>query len=244
MSVEVLTPEPGFAISRVESRRIADELDRQVASIWASETVRRPGEVFDGLICSVAEATPASIEVFETRYRYFLAQRRDPELRSLLDIRPLAVSGVLICQDGLVLGRRSGTVEQDRGLWELVPAGVLDPSRRNPVGRPDPVAQLMDELHEEIGLSAHHILLPPQLLAIVVDHDDGVIDLTYCLRTPATADEIAAFVDLHPREHDEIRVVPLHVFLDELERGSLSLSDAGLAIAVAARRAGLFDAGH
>jgi 8-oxo-dGTP pyrophosphatase MutT (NUDIX family) len=102
----------------------------------------------------------------------------------------------------------------------------------------------MDELHEEIGLSAHHILLPPQLFAIVIDHEDGVIDLAYCIRTPARADEIAAFVGLRPREHEEICVVPLQVFLDELERGSLSLSDAGLAIAGAARRAGLFDAGH
>jgi hypothetical protein len=93
VSVDVLTPAPGFAISRVEPRWIADELERRVTSIWTSETVRRPDDVFDGLICSVAEATPASIRFFESRYRYFLAQRRDPELRPLLDIRPLAASG-------------------------------------------------------------------------------------------------------------------------------------------------------
>ncbi len=144
-------------------------------------------------------------------------------------VRPLGVTGLLLCPQGLVLGRRSATLAITAGLWEAAPAGGLD--------RPDPAAVVLCELQEELGLAPDRI---ETMIAcgLVEDLDSGIADIIFKLTTKASADEILAARCLNgAAEYDELVVVALDNIPDFLARHSskilpslsLMITAAGLA---------------
>src|SRR6267143_3944078 len=148
----------------VEIRALESELTpppsvaRKVDKIWADACARHGTSLTDGKLFSLAHevgAVPDRALVGRfVRYRYSLAQRLDTTLRDVLQVRPLAVTAAVFCLDGLVVGKRPEFVPVDGGLWEIVPAGGLEPDCLLPGGRVDPVIQLEKELREELGIAS------------------------------------------------------------------------------------------
>ena len=138
------------------------EVLERVATIWEAEKSKRGKALFNGSLFSIDSVSPTEITGWLAEYRWFLAQRRDPALRRALCVHPLGVTGVLCCADGVVLGRRAGSVEMDAGLWELVPSGSVDGSVTGPDGEIDLRGHLLTELKEEIGISEVEIAAPPR----------------------------------------------------------------------------------
>jgi len=176
---------------------IAPELAEAVADEWRQARAERPA-LFDGPLFSVLSWDGAELVGAFMGYRHFVAQRRLPELRASLRIRPLAVSGLLECADGIVFGRRGDTT-QDAGLWELVPSGGIDAA---PEGIVDPAAHLRREAAEELGL--HDLAVDPPFAA-VEDEGSGVLDIAMVARSPLDAAAILAA----PRsaEYGELAVI-------------------------------------
>jgi HAD superfamily hydrolase (TIGR01509 family) len=200
----------------------------RVDEIWAARTLADPA-LFDGPILGLIRHDRRRLEVAEMRYRHVLARRAEPGLGGLgLDVRPLAVTAVLLCPQGVVLGRRDSSVAADAGVWEALPAGGLS--------QPDPRAQVAEELSEELGLGPEAV---GRLRArgLVADRASGVVDMVFLLETPLAFAAIeAAWRSGGRREHRELAVVPLDglgTFLERQGGNTLPALKGMLSIALA-----------
>jgi 8-oxo-dGTP pyrophosphatase MutT (NUDIX family) len=154
------------------------DLERKVKDLWAEALARNPA-LFDGPILLAAASGENGLILRQARYRHMLAARRDESVKIAIGGRPLAVSGLLSCRDGLLFGQRSAEVSQDPGHWELVPSGGVE--------RPDLAAQILKELEEEIGLTADQVTVGAPLGLIA---DEEVIDVVLPLTTALSAQAI------------------------------------------------------
>ena len=156
----------------------------RVEEIWDLERERRGTHLTNGQIYTLAEYRPAYLLIQPSEYRYVLARRRAPNLKNEgLSVQALAVTGILLCTDGLVLGRRGSVVTDDAGLWEPAPAGGLS--------KPDPTAQILEELEEELGISKAEVEAV-EVCGLVEDVDSSVFDIVFRLNTGLTAQEVRA----------------------------------------------------
>lgn len=106
------------------------ELDTRVEALWQA-AIRRveqggAGRLFNGQVFSADTITPRAITGHMTEFRRIVAQMDDPTLASALDVRPLAVCGVVRCAGGIVIGQRPAAAVYQPGLWQLPPAGSVD----------------------------------------------------------------------------------------------------------------------
>ena len=172
----------------------------RVDEIWELERERRGIHLTNGQIYTLAEFQPDHILINPSEYKYVLAQRRASNLqREGLNIRPLAVTGILICADGLVLGRRGSAVTDDVGLWEPAPAGGLS--------MPDPKVQVLDELEEELGISKSEVE-SVQVCGLVEDVESRVFDIVFRLETSATSQEVrVAYTSRGSDEYADLAIV-------------------------------------
>lgn len=162
----------------------------EIDALWAAAIIERP-HLFDGPGLSVVSVDGGCLRVVRTSYRYVMAARRSPRLRQLLQMRTLAVSGVLTCPQGVVLGRRGPEVTQGPGSWELVPSGGVEPCRDG--SAPDLRNQILKELGEEVGLGPDQVRVGKPL-GMVEDTDSGVIDVV----TPLSTDlPVARILEAH-----------------------------------------------
>ena len=174
------------------------EAERLVESVWQDERTTR-SDLVNGPVFVVVTCGVNAITVVASDYRHLLARLRRPHAAGLATIRPLAVTGVLVCPDGVVLGRRAATVSQGPGRWEPAPAGGVD--------RPDPTAVVLDELREELGLTVGDVTTV-EPLGILEELATGVHDIVFRLCTPRTATEIGrAHRTQGSAEYDEVTVV-------------------------------------
>jgi hypothetical protein len=203
-------------------------IQSEVEQLWQAEQRRCGKPLSNGRILSAVEISPLRIRGRVVEYRHLIAQRARPELFDVLRVRPVAVSGVLECADGIVLGRRAATMTQDAGLWELVPSGGIDTSSV-PVGAEvDYRAQILTELHEEIGIDAEWVTsIRP--FCLVDDLDSHVLDIGIAMESPLSA---GAVLKLHREaatgEYDELRVV------DRAEVGRFIQGEASQLVGVSA----------
>jgi len=171
-----------------------------VDEIWGLEKQARGDKLTNGRIFHLANHNPDSILIQPTEYRFVLARRRDPSLiEKGLKIRPLAVTGILFCADGLVLGRRGASVSDDNGLWEPAPSGGL--------AQPDPLAQVLEELEEELGIVESEVVSASPC-GLVEDVVSGVFDIVFRLETEMMSQNVrVAFASTSGSEHVELAFV-------------------------------------
>lgn len=182
----------------------------RVDEIWEFEKARRGIHLTNGQVYTLAEFRPDYILVHPSEYKYVLAQRRSSNLqREELGVQPLGVTGILVCADGVVLGRRGSGVTDDVGLWEPAPAGGLS--------IPDPRVQVLEELEEELGMAKSEVDLI-KVCGLVEDVDSRVFDIIFRLETAATAEEVrAAFTSNGSDEFSDLAIVEfmkIPAFLD------------------------------
>ncbi|TDQ80967.1 UDP-2,4-diacetamido-2,4,6-trideoxy-beta-L-altropyranose hydrolase [Dongia mobilis] len=186
-----------------------DAVASRAQAIWDEELQRRSADLFNGEIVSVTSLNNTAIVGRRAEYRSLLAQSRDPDIFRWLQVRPLAVTGILICPEGVVIGRRSKSVFQSPGLWELAPSGSVDLGTMDEQGNINLLNQLMQELKEEIGLSATDIA-EVEPLAIACDTDSQVFDVCFILRTSRPWPQIlASYAADGNSEYESLDILPL-----------------------------------
>ena len=187
---------------------LAPELDAQVARLWASTQKRLGNTLFNGQVFSADEITPHLVRGHWTEYRRVVAQMEQPDLFGVLGLRPTALAGTLLCADGVVFGRRPVDALYQPGLWQLPPAGSIDPRVLREDGTVDLLDQLFTELDEELGLERSTISAS-RLLCLVEHAGSHVLDLGVRLDTELTqADIRAAHAAGGNSEYPELLVVP------------------------------------
>jgi len=182
-------------------------LDAEIERLW-QEARRETPALFNGRVFSVDRITPDLLEGHWTEYRRVTAQFRAPELRPQLDLRPLAVCGVLHGPGGVVFGRREARAAYQAGYWQLPPAGSVDSGAALPDGGVDLRRQLLTELREELGLNPADIVSVTPLC--LVEHSgSGVLDLGCALETRLPADAIRrAHRERGNGEYEALEIVP------------------------------------
>jgi hypothetical protein len=184
-------------------------LQARVNAVWMREQAARPGS-FDGPTFAIrrVDADDAGrvtrIEGAFVPYSRYLASRRDADVAAHLAMRAMGVTGVLLCDDGVVVGRRAASTT-DGGLLELAPAGTLDATSAAD-GLLDLRQHVLVELAEELGLSRDDLTGDPLPFALVEDLEASVADLGLLLRThlsPAAITTAAGAGD----EHTQIAVL-------------------------------------
>lgn len=184
-------------------------LDAEVDRIWAIAQQDMNGKLFNGQVFSADVIIPRLICGHWTEFRRIVAQMRNPALYPLIGARPLAVGGVIQTPDGIIFGRRPTGAIYQAGEWQLPPAGSVDPGALRDQGRIDIIAQLLTELHEELGLTPDTVHTP-QPLCIVEHGESHVLDLGIALTTQLTEPQIRAAHAAHGNaEYDPLRFVPL-----------------------------------
>ncbi len=179
----------------------------EVDKLWAEAQAEQGAGLSNGMIFSVSNIAGELITGRFVEYKYFAAARRSPPLSSVLQVRPLAVTGLSRCDDGVILGRRSARVTQDQGLWEFVPSGGIDHSSRHPDGSIDIVHQIEQELHEETGLA-------PALIArvspryVIEDTSSCVFDIVADVVLNISAEDAhAALQGTSPDEYERFDIL-------------------------------------
>jgi hypothetical protein len=200
--------------SRVQIEAKADRLtlnsvvEAQAEALWVKEAERRGQRLFNGKLFNVDHLASDHITGHFVEYRLFNAQRLQPALFAHLQIRPLAVSGVVESPDGLVFGRRNIDLTTDPGRWELAPSGGLDFETCREDGEVDYMRQFYRELVEEVGIRESHVTgVTP--FAIIEDTTTHVLDLCIAARTSLSAFQIREAFSQASDEYSELRLVPL-----------------------------------
>jgi hypothetical protein len=172
------------------------------------------GTLFNGHVFSADRITPTDITGHVTEFRRIVAQMEQPALFAALGLRPLAVCGVLRCADGVPFGRRHPAAIYQPSMWQLPPAGSVDPGRIEADGRVDLRAQVLAELIEELGISPDQVDGPHPLC--VVEHPGShVSDVGLALVTRLTGAEVLEAHRLHANaEYGVVRVVPFAELAD------------------------------
>lgn len=205
-------------------------LERRVEGLWRQEQAKRAAPLFNGELLSVVSIAPPRIEACVAEYRCFIAQRGDPSLSAQLRVRPLAVSGLLRCRDGVVFGRRAATSTQDAGRWELVPSGGVDRRALWPDGSVDVVGHLVDELHEEIGCAPTAVTSAEPFL-LVEDIASGVVDIGIDLALDLDAASVlAAHRAGATNEYDALEVVKVSDLASFVAQADAPLVEVSLAL--------------
>jgi hypothetical protein len=207
-----LTPPLRVAVTR-PMPELPAALDARVESLWRTAAQRvaagGAGRLFNGRVFSADVISRTGITGHLTEFRRIVAQMEDPALFAALGVRPLAVCGVVYGSYGVVFGRRHPAAIYQAGMWQLPPAGSVDSNAVDTDGTVALERQILTELHEELGLSAHAVAAPVPLC--VVEHPGShVCDLGMALPCGLDAPAIHAAHATHGnREYAALQIVPL-----------------------------------
>lgn len=184
------------------------DLVAEIEAAWQEARAEVGSQLFNGKLFSVAEIRDGNIGGRFIDYMWFIAAQRRPRIALSLNIKPLAVTGILRCRDGIVFGRRSRAVVQDKGLWELAPSGGISASCVRDDGVIDFTAQILEELREETAIQGADVVRT-RPLCVIEDVASPMFDIIVEIFTALTASQVKAYAARASREYDQWEVVPV-----------------------------------
>lgn len=221
-------PDVIVEVDRTTAAKLSfDALDR-VNEIWRAATSKQDSQLFNGTVFSVQSVEPKRIVVTPVEYKQYYAQVCDPSHTNAFDIRPLACSGLLTCEDGLILGKRSPKVTLDPGKWELAPAGTFDSDCV--LGETlDANILLLKEMAEEIGIPPR-IAKTGKVVAVLEDEKTRCVDLLVGAHAAITRAEVDSYFEKRPQpEYTQIKVIACSSLSSFVEANKPRLSPVSLA---------------
>lgn len=143
--------------------------------IWNEEETKRKGHLFNGKILNLVQLEKDRLVGKFIDYKYYIAQLREPSLKSLLKICPISISGITLMGNKILVAQRSASVTQYPEYYEFVPSGGIDLDVMIG-GYIDYRLQFAKELSEETGIESSKILrISP--LCLVHDLDDNILEV-------------------------------------------------------------------
>ena len=188
--------------------------DQAIEELWRAAQARLGGCLFNGLVFCADRIGSRLIEGHWTEFRRVVAQFENPAMFEQLRVRSLAINGAVIGPQGVVVGRRPARALYQANLWQLAPAGSVDPSSTGNNEAIDVMAQAASELGEELGMSFSEIetAIPIGLVEHASSH---VCDLGIAMTTSLSAEAIlATHESLGNGEYSALEVVGRHQIAD------------------------------
>ena len=154
----------------------------EVDRLWEEAVTRSAGHLFNGSFLNVADIAVADagceIRTHFDEYKYLYAAREWRECD--LGVAPIGVSGISWIHEAgqtwAVVARRANHVTQYPGFLEFVPSGTIDFSSATDSGSVDYVSKLLDELHEEAGVTREYVAWA-RAIGLVYDPQDRNYDI-------------------------------------------------------------------
>lgn len=160
MDYQTFKIQPDFQILIDEEAapfRLTDAEAGVVEGIWQAEKRLKGDKLFNGRILCCTKHDSASLRGCFIDYKDYIAVLRSPSLRSALPVDLLGISGVVIADKAVLVGRRASYVTEYPGFYECVPSGGINPEMCRD-GRVDPKVPFEHELVEEAGISKEDIV--------------------------------------------------------------------------------------
>ncbi|MCD6460115.1 hypothetical protein J7L67_05560, partial [bacterium] len=134
---------------------------KNIEYLWNADPLVNDGTVFDGNILMLKEIDQVSLKEINivcnfTGYKNFYISRKYKNIPC--DIQPIGVSGIVLFKDAnaklyTLIGKRSVSVSNYPGYYELLPSGNVDDTYLNDdAGSIDYEKNLITEFQEESGL--------------------------------------------------------------------------------------------
>ncbi len=192
-------------------------VEAEVETFWEAAQARTGGVLFNGRVFTADVISPKCLSGHMTEYRRIVAQIASPALHAALNLRPLAVCGIVRCTDGVVLGRRSMQAGYAPGIWQLPPAGNVDAGAVDADGRIDLKQQMFRELEEELGVRSDDVI-NMQALCLIEHPDSHILDFGFLidLRLNAAGLLAAHAAASDRREYDPLTVIPTERLVERL----------------------------
>ncbi|MEM8758484.1 MAG: hypothetical protein AAGF47_11980 [Planctomycetota bacterium] len=187
-----------------------------VRAIWEAQRAERP-RLFNGPVLSFDSIGNRVITARRESYRRLVAQESEPAIVDPPVIQ-LSVTGVITAVDiagvrHVLVGKRSQATRIYGSMWELAPAGGVDPPPRSERSLDgfDVYRQLVTELAEEVGLPADPD--PGPILALAIDGTAMSCDIVMRLDLARPLEDIVAQTESGGKtygwEYDAVRWLPV-----------------------------------
>lgn len=175
---EAIPLSPRFAISLEPTPtfdHLSDSKKRLIDTIWDQEQRRKAGRLFNGMLLSAITFNEKKLTGYFVPYKYFLAQVCDPSLKPDLNILPVSLSALTVADDSIVLAKRASWVTQYPDAYELAPSGGVTQQQFDD-SEIDIKGQLLEELHEEVGID-RQLVKKLKFFCMVRDHHADAVEL-------------------------------------------------------------------
>jgi 8-oxo-dGTP pyrophosphatase MutT (NUDIX family) len=177
-----------------QAGKCGEEIDQH----WKELKQHQP-KLFNGdvMVMEEYEIVDGSLVAYGTftDYKTAVAAKRVPALSEIL--KPIGVSGIVTAfvNDAtvVVIGKRSATVTQYPGSWELVPAGSIDKSHIQPDNTISINQCILQELKEETGIGVEEVD-EVRTIGLVWDKVECLYDICCLVRLKKGVDITKRFI--------------------------------------------------
>lgn len=184
--------------------RLSDYQKMSADEVWKDELKKNPS-LFNGRILHFIQMKGGVLQGVYVEYKYFLAQLRGLDL----GIKAVCISGITAFQNKILIAKRSHSVSQYKGAYELLPAGGFDNSTL------DWQKQFENELKDEANIPQEQIE-KITFHSVVHDIRESIVEIVARieLKSPefALTDETELIKWYDPKDSEEI-FVPFSFYL-------------------------------
>lgn len=156
-----------------EEIKLSDVDKAKIDHIWLKESAER--NLFNGAFLTALSFNQVQMKATFVPYKYYIAQLKDPSLKSLLNVIPVSISGLTFIGENVVFAKRSRYVTQFHNHYELAPSGGIDQEcvEENHINLSN---QVKKELEEELGVKPRRVK-SLKFFALIYDQKLESIDL-------------------------------------------------------------------
>ena len=217
-----------ISLKALQNGNSFNQYKKKINNLWESDPLVNQGVVFNGSLLMLEEIDQVSLSEINligkfTGYKYFYISRNYENIP--YRINPIGVSGIIFAKDSAdnlytMVGKRSNSVSNYPGYYELLPSGSVDDLYWNPdTGLIDYEKNLITEFKEETGLE-QSVIKEINILGLIHDRKENYYDITCEIILKESYKEIEGNLNLNS-EYDEILFLPV----DKLEEFLLNERD-------------------
>lgn len=187
------------------SSRLSIEVDNSIDRLrsdsstdveWESLKITKKN-LFDGKILYFLESHGSKLMTFEGDYKHWCVNYHRPVDKRDISISAMAVTGIIRNGNHILVGKRSSSVSQNKGFFDLLPSGSLDINSKG-----DFLLQLESEYREELH-SEGESNYTANVLGVLVDRVDCVVDVVVEMNVEG---DLADF-QLKNNEYEKLKII-------------------------------------
>ena len=207
----LIKPIPQIIMNESLQNTIPPFVKNAVFAIWDSQVQSK--NLNNHKIIKVDGFLKDQLWISQVDYAFYYAQNYQSSLKSILQVKPLALSGTIHYQDEVLIGRRSSEVTNFQGFYEFPPSGSFEDIELT--------KHIYKELTEETYLKD---VTSVQFISLIYDLEEEIYEIYVQIRVnskgnPEETEEYSnlTWVNLEELQKaiNQVNFVPLSRFIYE-----------------------------